>query len=67
MKKQFLGEELQRMRLRVFLYKLAEGVDIAIPLSLLDDCIRVPHISIRLHELTVETRSRWSQNDAQII
>ena len=42
MKKQFLGEELQRMRLRVFLYKLAEEVDNAIPLSLLDDCIRVP-------------------------
>jgi hypothetical protein len=42
MKKQFLGEELQRMRLRVFLYKLAEEIDNAIPLSLLDDCIRVP-------------------------
>jgi hypothetical protein len=53
MKKQFLAEELQRLRLRVFIYKLAkEGVDNAIPLSLFDDSIRVPHIFIRLHKIT---------------
>ncbi len=58
MKEQFLGEELQLAK---------EGVDNAIPLILLDDSIRVPHIFIRLHKITVAERSRWSQNDAQII
>ena len=43
----------------VFLYKLAEeGVDNTIPLSLLDDRIRLSRISIRLYEITVAERSR---------